>query len=504
VFPSAGDELRVKPGGLVVALVGFGLTRSLLVAAVYGEGTPSLPVAMARLAPLVVGLGLVVYGINLAVGTRDRAYARTVAGWFLLGGVGMLLTVGFGLLGRPEPMVQLRTSNVVASAVVGGGVGGILVGIRSARARRRRRSLSRQADRAVLLNRLLRHEVLNALTAIRGHAGLLTDGSAAERSRSAIEDSVERIERTVDDVGFLVRTVDDAELAPVDPAAAIRRCLDGLSRDGAVTVDGDLPAVRVRADEQLDTVITELLGGALGDGERAGVTVGLGVDDTAVDLRVSAPGRWLDDAERAALLDGVPERETPDADYGLSLVHLLVDQYGGGIDVTDRDAGTVVTVELPRTSDRAPASGSPGVAPTELWNATLAGLGAGLAMGVIVQAISGNVAIIGALYGIRTAAVGWVTHLFHSVVFATVFVAAISLDRLRGQTGSLAGTVALGIGYGVSLWLLAAGVVMGVWLNLVGIPTMIPNLGTASLLGHVVWGALVGALVALLPTGRDR
>jgi len=66
VFPSAGDELRVKPGGIVIALVGVALTRSLLAAAVYGSGDPPalvgatvslLPAARERLSRLLAPVG---------------------------------------------------------------------------------------------------------------------------------------------------------------------------------------------------------------------------------------------------------------------------------------------------------------------------------------------------------------------------------------------------------------------------------------------------------------
>ncbi|MEF8840223.1 MAG: hypothetical protein V5A62_01165 [Haloarculaceae archaeon] len=121
-------------------------------------------------------------------------------------------------------------------------------------------------------------------------------------------------------------------------------------------------------------------------------------------------------------------------------------------------------------------------------------------MGLILQTFTGEMGIIGALYGIQTNVVGWTTHLFHSVVFGTVFVAAATVDSLDHYAETLSGTVTLGILYGVLLWLVAAGVVMGVWLDLVGIPASIPNLGIVSLISHTVWGALIGILIFVLST----
>jgi signal transduction histidine kinase len=152
----------------------------------------------------------------------------------------MLLLTGIAVFESADPLTELRRSGVVATAVVGGGVGGLLMGIRSADNRRQRQSLDRQTEQTVLLNRLLRHEVLNALTAIRGHAGLLADGRGESRSFDAVASNVDRIEQTVDDVGFIVRTADGTRdaLGSVDISTVVRRCHDGLpDADGRVVVE---------------------------------------------------------------------------------------------------------------------------------------------------------------------------------------------------------------------------------------------------------------------------
>jgi hypothetical protein len=39
---------------------------------------------------------------------------------------------------------------------------------------------------------------------------------------------------------------------------------------------------------------------------------------------------------------------------------------------------------------------------------------------------------------------------------------------------------------------------MGIWLNLVGITSPIPNLGVVSLVGHLSWGVTLGIAYAVL------
>lgn len=501
MFPSAGDELRIKPGGFLIALVAFVLTRTLLVGVVYNSPTSSILGTLLQLVPLVVGLGVVIYGVNLAVSTHDRAYARTVATWFLVGSAGIFAMVALGAVESSDPVATLSSDIVVANAILGGGTGGILVGIRSARDERRQQSLSRQSDQIVLLNRILRHEILNAITAIRGHVGLLHNGQSTGSSYDAISNGVDRIDQTIAQVGFLIRSLDETavSLTSVDLSATVRECSDQFPDDTTVTVDAP-DSAQVRADDHLETVITELVEGALERASKREATVAVSREETTVDVSVTAPGRWLDEPARSILLDGIPDYEDQSVDYGIPIVRLLVAQYGGTIDIVDRETSTTVVVTLPRTSEQAPESNRPGVRSESLRNAAVAGVVAGVAMGLILQTFTGEMGIIGALYGIQTNVVGWITHLFHSVVFGTVFVAAATIDSLDHYAETLSGTVTLGILYGVLLWLVAAGVVMGVWLNLVGIPASIPNLGIVSLIGHTVWGALIGILVSVLPT----
>jgi len=500
MFPSAGDELRIKPGGVLIALVAFVFTRTILVGVIYSNSALSFVVTTLRLVPLIIGLGLVIYGINLAVSTRDRTYARTVATWFLVGSFGIFVMVAVGGVADSDLLTTFSSDPVIANAVLGGGAGGILVGIRSARDQRRQQSLARQSDQVVLLNRMLRHEMRNAATAIRGHAELLSNGKHTDRSYAAISDGVSRIEQTVDQVGFLVRTVDQAAgtLTAVDLATVIQENSIPTPDDATVSIENPT-SVQVRADEHLETLLTDLIRTALERARKREASVTVTPNETTVDVSVSAPGRWLEGPARDVLREGLLEHENQNLNYEMPIIRLLVDQYDGAIDIVEQKANTTVVVTLLRTTERAPESDRPGVRWENLRNGAFAGIVAGVAMGLILQVVAGEMGIIGALYGIQTIGVGWITHLFHSVVFATVFVAALEIDDLGHYAESVAGSITLGVLYSSLLWLIAAGVIMGVWLNLVGIPTSIPNLGVVSFVGHTVWGALIGMLVFVLP-----
>ena len=130
------------------------------------------------------------------------------------------------------------------------------------------------------------------------------------------------------------------------------------------------------------------------------------------------------------------------------------------------------------------------------WSsAVLGGVAGGLVFGVLLQA-TGAMPVIASLYGMESVAAGWVAHLFHSVVFALVFAAAVG--RTSYRDAGFVPITALGAGYGVVLWVVAAAIAMPLWLGALGLDApAIPNLDATSLVGHLLYGAVLGAVFVL-------
>jgi uncharacterized membrane protein YagU involved in acid resistance len=130
------------------------------------------------------------------------------------------------------------------------------------------------------------------------------------------------------------------------------------------------------------------------------------------------------------------------------------------------------------------------------WSsAALGGLTGGIAFGLLLQSM-GMMPVIGSLYGMESATAGWIAHLFHSVVFAFVFAAA--LVRTDYRDAGVGPITALGAGYGIVLWLVAAAIVMPLWMGALGMNApAIPNLDVNSLAGHLLYGAVLGAVFVL-------
>lgn len=127
----------------------------------------------------------------------------------------------------------------------------------------------------------------------------------------------------------------------------------------------------------------------------------------------------------------------------------------------------------------------------------IAGIVGSAVMGVLLFAQMPDVVemAIPAMYGVSGPAVpvGFGMHLVHGAVFGVIFAAALSQPSIGEWATSRLGTLALGVGYGVSLWVVAAVVVMPLWLSAVGFPAA-PPLPNVSVPSHLF---LVGSLASL-------
>jgi two-component system OmpR family sensor kinase len=498
--------------GALVALVGFGITRLLVVDAVRTEA--ALSFLLAGLVPLVVGLGLTVFGVALAVGAFSRDYARTVARWCLAGTLAMGLVVLVTALDpflRGMAMTRAVPRALVGNVLLGGAVGGVLIGDRSATNRRQRREIRRQANRGTLLTRLLRHEVINAVTIIGGHVDLLTDtDDTQESSVEAVGRATRRIESAVETVETLAHGPDELEqvdltAAVEDEVAAVRDQFPG------VTVALDAPErVRCAADDRLRLVVGELLSNAAEPYDSSRVEVEVGTTSTEAAVTVRDDGHGMS-AEYQELLTAraFPEYDDPSSGFGLQIVRMLVTRYDGRIHVDDGidGAGTAVTVALPRTDARREPTRAVEVTFPNLYRGVVAGVVAGVSMGGFYAITTDTIPVIGALYGVSDPVIGWVAHLFHSVVFALLFVAGRSYVSARRQVRGAFESVVVGMTWGVALWLVAAGVVMPLWLRAVGVASSFPELPPVGLVAHLLWGGVLGGThVALrrLGFGTDR
>ena len=127
-----------------------------------------------------------------------------------------------------------------------------------------------------------------------------------------------------------------------------------------------------------------------------------------------------------------------------------------------------------------------------------AGLVGGVGMGLILHFVMGAMPVVGSLYGQPTVLAGWIAHLVHSVVFALLFVGAITRTGLGRYARTTARTTGLGTAYGALLGVATGAFVLPLWVNAVSAAGMpVPFVSGPAFAGHVVFGLLLGAAFAV-------
>lgn len=152
------------------------------------------------------------------------------------------------------------------------------------------------------------------------------------------------------------------------------------------------------------------------------------------------------------------------------------------------------------SSETADATAGEPVTERTDWAGGLLGGAAGALVFGAMMAMAGMRPVlemaIPAMYGVEgpAFAVGMGLHVFHGAVIGLGFAAlAAAVDA-----DSIGAVVGLGAVYGAVVWLVLAALLMPVWLGAVGFPMAppLPNLNVQSLVGHVVYGVVLGGVYA--------
>lgn len=501
---------RVNFSGLLIAGLGFFLTRFTVTLALYEDPVRFF---LAGIIPLTLGLGLAAFGVALAVADIDAGTVRTVAIWAVIGAGTMLvlaLLTLFGSSGGEMPaLATVRSRAYLSNFLIGGSVGGTLTGLYASRNRQHRSELQQQANRLEVLNRLLRHEVLNALTVIRGNATRAIDGESG--AGQIIHQYTEDIEETINQVKYLARSARADEFADTSVSlleqlqSSIQTTQDRYP-EAAITLETEDSAVAVRADDRLEQLFNRLFERVIAQAPDQALEIEVAVTTREDQARVTMDldGELLSEDEQALLETGdIPQFDDPSTGFRLNIARLLLERYRGTIEVSAEGGRTTIDIQLPRAGadgreQQAIPSGVSGIRPAlpHLVVTLLAAIIAGVVYGIGSELLGGSVAGIGVFYGTASPVVGWITHQFHSAVFGFLYAGWLSLLPAKYRD-NVPVYVAIGLAWGLALWSGAAGVIAPIWLRLLGIPATIPNLTLNLLVAHVSWGLSLGLLTAL-------
>lgn len=140
---------------------------------------------------------------------------------------------------------------------------------------------------------------------------------------------------------------------------------------------------------------------------------------------------------------------------------------------------------------------------TGAWQAGIAGgLAGGIAFGALMTMTMQPVIemVIPGLYGLEPSLVtGWAIHLVNSIIFGLVFAGVLQMSGFENRFDSPVAVTAAGLTYGIVLWVVLASIVMPAW---VGVMTEmappVPDWSAQSLVGHGVYGVILGLLYTFL------
>ena len=221
-----------------------------------------------------------------------------------------------------------------------------------------------RARQLSVVDRVLQHNLRNALTVIRGRArGLVEDapdddrGDGVAESASYIVSRADDLLTTSEKAHDITEILSDApEVEPIDVGQAVDGTVVSLADEfpdarlsASTPAEGEAVA---SATAWLDRALAELIRNAVVHHDRDRPTVDVAVEATAdaVEVRIADDGPGMNDMNRDVLETG----HAVDALYhgsglGLWLVYWVLQQSGGSATVADADPrGTVITVTLAR------------------------------------------------------------------------------------------------------------------------------------------------------------
>jgi PAS domain S-box-containing protein len=212
--------------------------------------------------------------------------------------------------------------------------------------------LTNQTNFATVLNRVLRHNLRNDISVIRGYtevmADQLNDESTAETVLSHIDDLIEISQKA-------------RELEQIITASSDRRRtkIGALTEKVVETVAQDYPAaslsveydseVHVAVMENFDRAVEELIENAVEhSGDSPSVTVVIETVPNAIEIRIRDDGPGLPDNEAEVLTPGEASPLAHGSGLGLWLAYWIVTSHDGSIDPAVTENGTTMTISLPR------------------------------------------------------------------------------------------------------------------------------------------------------------
>ena len=344
-----------------ISLLGT-LMLAVGVAALFLDGTLTDEELLQAAGLVSTCLVLIAVGSRIALTIRKINEMGRVLSWMSLGVLVVAAMGAWAAVIVPTIDSIFESMFIFLTVLAAGTLFGAVIGYYDVRVRElirkagreqaRREFLDEQQETLSSLNGILRHQILNDLSAIAGRAELVEAGKVeTAEGTETILDHCEHMEQVVERVETLV----DIQTHAADPGAyelatALENGRDVAATSGELSVSGldDIETI-VWADELLHLAFAELFENSTvhGDGE-VSVAVTEPAETAKIDVHNGGPGI---DVQRPF----EPNTRGHDSDgdgLGLYFASLIVDRYDGTIEISRAANPTTVCIELPLESDQ--------------------------------------------------------------------------------------------------------------------------------------------------------
>lgn len=208
-----------------------------------------------------------------------------------------------------------------------------------------------------VINRVLRHNVRNELTVIRGRAEMLTAEPAGDVKSNA-ETIVQAADRLLSITESAQNIEANRELSPeletLDLAPIITDSIAQFEdRYPETLVTADIPETAVAETlPRIETALWELLENAAEHtGPQPTVDVTVVKSGELIVITIADDGPGLPEDEREVLANGKEEPLIHGQGLGLYLAYWIITNLDGEVEVPESQSGTTITIKLPTTSD---------------------------------------------------------------------------------------------------------------------------------------------------------
>ncbi|WIV67384.1 PAS domain S-box protein [Natrialbaceae archaeon AArc-T1-2] len=215
--------------------------------------------------------------------------------------------------------------------------------------------LTRQTNLAIVLNRVLRHNLRNDLSVVRGFTEMMADELGENPYSKTVLDNIDDLIRLGEKARQLDRIVAaDFERESTTITALVDDIVEQVSRkypNASVSAEYD-EAIIAAVFPSLERALEELIeNAAKHGGDAPTVTVSVDAVPNAVEIEITDTGPGLASHEADVLQTGTETPLTHGSGLGLWLSHWIVTSHDGTIDATVTDDGTTMTLSIPRKTD---------------------------------------------------------------------------------------------------------------------------------------------------------